>query len=606
MKHRTTPNDPASKADALAMRRVGIFREAMNRITSLEESLTGLEQWGPSESLLAEVQWCRERAQELEERIEEKLLVALVGPSGAGKSTLLNALAGAKISESGMNRPTTTAVYAYTQEISDVEDLERHVGPGQVHVKLAQEAPWLDQIVLVDTPDTNTTPENKELLLRVLEKADVILAVFNAQNPKIHDNIAFLRPIIAEYDQESVIPILGWVDRIEHTQLQEEVIPDFRRHLASEWDWKGKDWFAVSAAASLPDPSFPIGEAPLHDFNEFEKLRDFLLAQMGHAGVRVDLRVSRAIALARLADQRTQEVLQDTQTHRTTAEAAVADFDHSVIRRLADGISAGDVVRSKSLAAVLYEELSQRWWGPTGWLIAIWSRLLSAQRWTSGLLKESPPRLSLLPSQRMLALPAGGGEEGGVPAPSNDLSNAKALLRDLQNEQWPTVSERLLKAGFESKVRRWDVASGITQRTLEALHEEWQRTHADQTDRIARRLSNPMLQLVVNFPSVFILGWIVLQTVLTFFLGAYLPAEYFRHAIVTFLLVWGLSFALFQFWFNLFTGDRFLQTVQRRFRESEHLDIPTTPWRGDLQRLRSLETKVEKHLAKDPSSSSGR
>ena len=115
----------------------------------------------------------------------------------------------------------------------------------------------LDHIILVDTPDTNTTPENREKLLAILEVTDVILPVFHAQNPKIHDNISFLKPIISQFSTKAIAPILNSVDCVPLSELQGEILPDFRDHITQEWFLESPQLLAVSAKSALPDPKFP-------------------------------------------------------------------------------------------------------------------------------------------------------------------------------------------------------------------------------------------------------------------------------------------------------------------------------------------------------------
>jgi ATPase subunit of ABC transporter with duplicated ATPase domains len=50
-------------------------------------------------------------------------VITLVGSTGAGKSTLLNALAGRRIAQEGVDRPTTREPVVYAPEDADLGEL---------------------------------------------------------------------------------------------------------------------------------------------------------------------------------------------------------------------------------------------------------------------------------------------------------------------------------------------------------------------------------------------------------------------------------------------------------------------------------------------------
>ena len=61
------------------------------------------------------------------ERVQRAAVITLVGATGAGKSTLLNALAGRRIAQEGVDRPTTRQPVIYAPHDADVSEL---VGAG--------------------------------------------------------------------------------------------------------------------------------------------------------------------------------------------------------------------------------------------------------------------------------------------------------------------------------------------------------------------------------------------------------------------------------------------------------------------------------------------
>nr|BFE82270.1 hypothetical protein GCM10020093_048710 [Planobispora longispora] len=120
-------------------------------------------------------------------------LIVIAGSTGAGKSTLLNTLANAKVSATGVRRPTTgTPVLAchpddheWFAEGGLLGSLERRQAPGA--------KPGLDGLVLVsterlpqgvallDTPDIDSVvEEHHEIAHRMLDAADLWIFVTTA------------------------------------------------------------------------------------------------------------------------------------------------------------------------------------------------------------------------------------------------------------------------------------------------------------------------------------------------------------------------------------------------------------------------------------------
>ena len=52
--------------------------------------------------------------------------------------------------------------------------------------------------LLVDTPDTDSvaSPAHHQLLHQVVARSDVLICVFDAQNPKRRDHIDFMAPLV--------------------------------------------------------------------------------------------------------------------------------------------------------------------------------------------------------------------------------------------------------------------------------------------------------------------------------------------------------------------------------------------------------------------------
>lgn len=534
--------------DAAALRSLRRLAAHQTELDRLEARLKAAPLWQPGQELLAQLAWCREKLKGLQASWGEKLVVALVGPSGAGKSTLLNALAGRELSEVGLKRPTTREVVVYTRALADVEDLLEHCGRDQVRVYVDHQAPALDYLILVDTPDTNTLPENQRLLSRVLEHADVLVALFPASNPKMLDNITFLKPYVAQLPSDAVLPVLNMVDRIPQRELLDSVLPDFAQAIEREWRFRPERIYLISAKRAAPGASFPQDEAPLHDLNEFAELRDWLSKALNRESQLRDQRLARAEHLVALIREQIKEALVVSAPARAEALKALQELERKAQNDLlALVLEQAESVQVLELQAAFYTALGQRWWGPVGWLVGLWALFLRLGRWLSRRLRPS------------------------TAGPVSSAAQASTLWADVLRERyasdWPPVAEALVQAGFEPTVRGaalW--RSWVEERGL-ALSARWAQAYEESLDRMARGFSSWLVQLLWNGPTLGLVGWIGAETVRRLFSGQYLPADYFQHALIAILIVWLLSFVLLQVATSLALRGPLRRRVARRLRE---------------------------------------
>lgn len=106
------------------------------------------------------------------------LIVVFAGPTGAGKSTLLNSVTGAEHTVAGPLRPTTKdpLVLSSEERAGDY----RRIG-GVICDVVTGRAPILDELILVDTPDIDSTStEHRAVAETMIDNADVVVYVSSA------------------------------------------------------------------------------------------------------------------------------------------------------------------------------------------------------------------------------------------------------------------------------------------------------------------------------------------------------------------------------------------------------------------------------------------
>ena len=558
--------------DGLAMRGAAALAYAEAELDTLDGILSGAPDWRPGRALHAEVAWCRDRLAELSASWGAKLVVAIVGPSGAGKSTLLNALAGRELSPTGRTRPTTREVVVYAATEADADGLAQHCGPERVRVATDRRAAALEHLILVDTPDTNTLPENQTLLRCALERADLLLAVLPAHNPRMHDNIAFLKPYVQHLPADSVVPVLNMVDRVPEAELANSVAPDARRAVEIEWGLDGARVYLVSARGAAPegDP-FPADERPLHAVNEFEALRALVYESLNRAEQVVDRRLARVDRLLDLLHAHSRAALAARREALAEAEERLRDLGRQGEALLVEA-AAGRRPGGMDVHASLYGLLAGRWWGPVGWLVAAWALVL---RFAALL---SRPSRWFRPSDEFLG--------------ASELQAAQwaPALEGLYARGWPPAADLLVRGGFDPAVREAEAWSQWVRERAHAEADRWSDAFGARLDALAHRLAAWPLQVLLNAPSLGLIVWIAYDVVARFWQGRYLPADYFRHAGIAVLLAWALGFLLLQVIVAFALRAPLRRGVARALAGTPSATLG--PLEGQLRALASLEQAV--------------
>ncbi|MDH3606559.1 MAG: 50S ribosome-binding GTPase [Acidimicrobiia bacterium] len=201
----------------------------------------------------------------------ETLVVALAGGTGSGKSSLLNAIAGRRVAETGVLRPTTERALAWVPD--DPE-------PGLValldllEIDARFEQPVLPKLAIIDLPDHDSIVlQHQQIVERMLPHVDAVIWVFDPQkyrDPLIHEQ--YISQLL-EY-QEQFVFVLNQIDLLGKHDLS-ELRADLTKSLMED----GIASPRVFDLAAAPPGAKPLNIEPFRAF-----LRDTLGAKSVAAG----------------------------------------------------------------------------------------------------------------------------------------------------------------------------------------------------------------------------------------------------------------------------------------------------------------------------------
>ncbi|MEW5910211.1 MAG: dynamin family protein, partial [Thermodesulfobacteriota bacterium] len=219
-------------------------------ISRIKEALEQIPMWLPSRILIKECLEALAMIEKVKKRFDQKLVVTVIGPSGSGKSTFINALAGIDdLSKSGSSRPTTRNAAVFSKNKEDAAFLEEELGKSQAAQRSVSNAAFPDDLLLIDTPDTDSTLQEEHIpvIQKAISLSDVLICLFDAENPKRKDHTDFLAPFVRFFDGESLIVVLNKCDRQSRFELIETIAPDFFQHLQQAWDKPADSFYMISA-----------------------------------------------------------------------------------------------------------------------------------------------------------------------------------------------------------------------------------------------------------------------------------------------------------------------------------------------------------------------
>ncbi len=587
-----------SNRQAAALKAFGGIESIKNDLSILETALGDLPLWLPAAALKKQCAEALRMIDGISQRLERKLVVTIVGPCGAGKSTLLNALAGTDdLSATGHQRPTTDHIIVFSADDQDARQLVEALGRQSVEVASSPAAAALEHVLLIDTPDTDSTAyqAHAPLVRETIARSDMLICVFDSENPKRRDHVDFLSPFIGRFNGQSLVAVINKCDRQDEAELKNRILPDFAEYIRTAWPTPVDRLLCLSARRHLQNSRWDETAAPKHDFDQFEELRQLIFEDINRAGYVVDRRLENAASLRDFVFQEMRRQISVHRPHLETAAQQIREAEKKSFLAAVAAMKNDDSQHFFGVDLMVYQQLTQRWVGPMGWMIAIWARLMIFGSGVAALFRFGRPVrqvMGMVSAWRNLKQSKSSVDEAA------EGQRVDAGLRTYQLStmgNWPDIAELLVAGGFDAAVRQVSDVLPAENTFSEKLAGIWTDVLQSEIERLSGRLSGGGLQILFNLPVVGVLGYIGWITVRRFFLASYLTGGFFLHALWVIAIVLLLSFFIFQLCVRLTAGAE--RVTARAFEKMKHradqlATVTATPVQVQLETIAGLETFV--------------
>ena len=582
---------------------VGRIATYAGDIADLERRLTRIPLWRSGKALIRQTVEANRMIDGIQERLDGRLVVTLIGPSGAGKSTLFNALAGRDdLSPTGIQRPTTRELVVLADDPQAARSLLAPLDDDRITLCPAPAAGQLEHLILVDTPDTDSTQSaaHLDLLERIISRSDVLVCVFDAQNPKRRDHADFMAPLVRRFNGGSLVAVVNKCDRHDAGELSEIIGPDFDGYLQKTWQTRPEALLMISARSHLKNPQWDPDAQPMHALDQFGQLRRLIMETLNRPNAGTDRRIANA---ARIRDYVMEKAYATAARHKPHLEEAaekMAAAEQEAMQAAISLLQADDRRQMFGIGVRLYQALAQRWMGPVGWMVVVWSRLMVFGGGLAALVRFGHPLRQLWGAVSSRRRNKDDRTALGLLGDGDRVDTALNSFRRTLLTRWPDIAESLVKGGFNSEIREL-AATSDDEVVGQALDHLWSDVLDRQINRYANRLSHLLLQLLFNLPVVAILGYAGWLTASGFFTRDYLSAGFFLHATLTIVIVLLLSFFLLQALVRLVAGKNRIRRRAFQIMEKEAGQRPILASRDVAQQVDRILT-LARQKPEDPRS----
>ena len=547
------------------IRALGKIEEYKYDIRTLSAAVDRAPLWRPGAGLKKQYDQSLSIIEDLEQRFDRQLVATIIGPCGSGKSTLLNALSGTDdLSISGIDRPTTRKVVVFCRKTQDADFIQRKLGTENAEIRSSRTAKNLENVILVDTPDTDSVEQQAHIPIvqDAVALSDILICVFNGENPKTRDYVDFFAPYVQRFDGESLVCVLNRCDRLDERELKENIVPEFSDYLQTAWEKPFHRILCISARRNLRNPGWIKGAEPRHDYDQFDDLRKMVFGTFGRIGFVVDRRMGNAESLRDYVGLETLGEVENVREKLADAWNAIQAAENSGLTEAAASLKNDGPHSIQNINALLYQKLSGRWMGPVGWLVAIWARLLVFAGGIMAAVRYGRPFRGVLDTARSLK---NFKERSAVNEPLSGDQPPDAAQRNyrfIAMQHWPDIAETLIECRFDPSVRNIENALPKDDTLNAELFTIWRQGLDSAIESSSRKLSGWMVQLIFNLPPIGILAHVGWTTAKEYFNGNYLPSNYFLHAGITIVIALFLSFFVYQTLIRLIGGsERIVETA---------------------------------------------
>jgi hypothetical protein len=323
--------------------------------------------------------------------------------------------------------------------------------------------------------------------------------------------------------------------------------------------------------------------------DQFDQLRELVMETMNRPAAGMDRRIANAAQIRDYVMEQVQNTVHRHQPHLAAAAEKMLAAEQQSMQAAITLLRTDDRRQILGVNVRLYQALAQRWLGPVGWLVAIWSRLIVFGSGLTALLRFGNPLSQvwgMISSWRKFK------ESRSALAMLNDQNRVDAALDSFRRTMltlWPDIAEGLIKGGFRPGIRALDTLAPENEGIGQSLDNLWSDALDKKINSYAAGLSHLVLQLIFNLPGVAIMGYVGWLTASGFFTGQYLSTDFFLHALLTIAIVLLLSFFLLQAMVRLVVGKDRIQRQAFKVMEKEAAQRP-------LVATRSIAEQVDRIL----------